>query len=126
VTRDPRYAETEPLERKPREESGDPIAFRNGKVRMSIPLTTVLSALTLAACTAWGVTERIISNRTAEANAEMESVRKRLETNERDLNACKQELAVSGAVLAQINANLVELKTRVAEVQVTLMRDRHP
>ncbi len=126
MTRDPRNAQTEALERKPREESGDPIAFRNGKIRASIPVAWVASGLISAAGVAWGVAERVMANKEAENQAQIHAILKRASELETRASRLEQSLAVEQALMASINTKLSELNARVAEVQVTLMRDRHP
>lgn len=125
MTRDQQTAPTEALERK-QDASGDPIAIRHGKVRVALPLAWVASGLITAAGIAWGVAERVLASREAERQAQMHAVVTRVTELEARATRSEQTLAVEQVLMSSINAKLTELNTRVAEVQVILMRERRP
>lgn len=98
--------------------AGSGIMLKVGRWRWSIPAATVLSAGLMAAGGAWSV----VANERAAIRAADERLAERIEAQADQIRACKAQLATTEVVLAEIRASCARIDARVAEVQVTLMR----
>ena len=96
----------------------DGVQIRAGGRKWQIPTATIVSAIGGAALVAWGMiqSERSDLRSADRANAEAITIASA------QIADCKAQLATEQALLAEIRSQLVQLNTRVAEIQVTLMR----
>lgn len=108
-------ADTEPIHRK--EPS---VTLRVGRHRWVVPTASIIGAIIAGLTAAWGM---IQSERAAirQADADLAA---QIQAQAAQIQACKSQLATSEVVLAEIKVQLQRIDSRVAEIQLTLMRGR--
>ena len=86
-----------------------------------IPTAQVLGMTMAAAGMAWSIAQSVI----AEKDQQLVQMRSQIYDHERKLLLLDQRVDAEAATLAEIRTQLSEIRSRVAEIQVTLMRRGH-
>jgi hypothetical protein len=105
------------------------VIVKIGRSKWTVPTATIVSALLIAAGTAWKIVDNerqaihaaIAANRAA-AEARDEACLAKISEARSQAEQIGQKLGQQEVLLTEIRAGLSRLDARVAEVQVTLMR----